>query len=319
MLSSETRDEAQAQAQVAVSAATFAALCPLMLQLLAVPVLRCKTLGCLLLRRLLSVDSTTLASAAFEVLPAAFLSLSCCDDSAEWSGVVLSLSRCIDGLLAAVPSLSVGIAHTHKLIVFHCERVALKQSFRSLWAVGTALLPSLSQLAPAFLSLHSTALADMALAMLNSWHLRVQDHGMWLLALLLGLPDRASALPVPKVAVELLRVYIFYSTRAADAEPGSPGLALALAAGRGGNQDALAVPDLSSASAEARGAFVARLEGLCSAVRSALPQHWDAAVEAVVAEIEAGKGGGAGAEKARALTLGRVRELQAKAKAQVQS
>lgn len=211
------------------------------------------------------------------------------------------------------------LAHTHKLIVFHCERVALKQSFRSLWAVGTALLPSLSQLAPAFLSLHSTALADVALAMLNSWHLRVQDHGLWLLALLLGLPDRASALPVPKVAVELLRVYIFYSTRAADAEPGSPGLALALAAGRGGNQDALAVPDLSSASAEARGAFVARLEGLCSAVRSALPQHWDAAVEAVVAEIEAGKGGGAGAEKARALTLGRVRELQAKAKAQVQS
>lgn len=297
-----------------ISATSFVALSPLALQLLHRPLLRSKMLGSLLLRQLLSADSTTLTGAATSLVPAISISLSSCDDSAQWSGVTLALSRCLGILLTATASAAVSIAQTHKLVCFHCERVAMKQTFTSAWNVATALPSILSRLSPAYLSLHAAALCDLALVLLNTWHLSVQTFGLWLLALLLHQNGADGTFPVLKVAVELVRVFLFYTER-----PGGGSGAVV-----GVDLDVTTMPDLSNSSPAERRLLVDQLLLLCSAIRARLPGQWGAALDLVEqglsheawdvgagsgsAHSGAGAGSGYGAE-ARELTLVKLRDM----------
>lgn len=294
----------------AVSTTSFVALSPLALQLLNRPLVRSKMLGSLLLRQLLSADSTTLTGAATSLVPAISIALSSCDDSAQWSGVTLALSRCMSILLTATASAAVSIAQTHKLVCFHCEQVAMKQTFTSAWNVATALPSILSRLSPAYLSLHAAALCDLALVLLNTWHLRVQTFGLWLLALLLRQHGAAGTFPVLKVAVELVRVFLFYTERPRGGSGAVVGVDL----------DTATMPDLSNSGPAERRLLVDQLLLLCSAVRARLPEQWGAALDLVeqglsheawdvgAAGSGCGVGSGCGAE-ARELTLAKLRDL----------
>lgn len=202
---------------MALSDAAFASLCPLTLQLLSSPSISLKSLGCLLLRRLLCADSTMLTSAAPTILPPLWNALSCCDESVEWSGVILALSRCLHSYLAAASNSALAASYTHEAIQHYCYHATLAQSFKTLWVVGTAMHCLFPKLHAAYGKLHSAQLVDVAVTMLNTWHLPVQRYGLWLLHWLLQTSapaeddERQSWYPHFKVLVELARCFLFYS------------------------------------------------------------------------------------------------------------
>ena len=202
-----------------LSDVAFASLCPLTIQLLKSSSLSLKSLGCLLLRRLLCADSTMLTSAAPTVLPPLWSALSCCDESVEWSGVSLALSRCLHSYLAAASNSALATSYAHEAIQHYSYHATLAQSFKTLWVVGTAMHCLFPKLHATFGKLHSAQLVDVAVTMLNTWHLPVQRYGLWLLHWLLQTSAPAEDddvrqswyYPHFKVLVELARCFLFYS------------------------------------------------------------------------------------------------------------
>lgn len=189
-----------------INSATFVSLSPFVLRLLAKPSSNEKGLGCLLLHRLLQADSTVLISAINTMIPILLAALTCCDESSEWSGISFLSCRNMHTLLAATSSSAIAMNHTHAMIAWYCDKVHMAQNFKSLWSTVTSMHVFLVQLDPIYLSLYLTQLSDAVLAVLNSWHLKVQRYALEMLAIL----SIAQHFPVFKVAVELLRCYIFY-------------------------------------------------------------------------------------------------------------